>query len=155
MTRRGGPSESTLRAPDPGVGVGLFVSGLIESRQVDHLMGLVVDCCGRGGDRQNGIIVKPSAGDHRWAPADLDRIVGEVAPRLRDGHRVLVHCRSGRSRSTTAAAAVLLDMGLAGTPDEAVRMVALGTGRPPDRRCTSSLREWWSARRQGSLFPTA
>jgi rhodanese-related sulfurtransferase len=137
VTRRGDPSEPTLRAPDPGVGVGLFVSGLIESRQVDHLMGLVVDCCGRGGDRPN------------------DRIVGEVAPRLRDGHRVLVHCRSGRSRSTTAAAAVLLDMGLAGTPDEAVRMVALGTGRPPDRRCTSSLREWWSARRQGSLFPTA
>lgn len=155
MTRRGDPSEPTLRSPDPDAGVGLFVSGLTESRQVEHLMELVVDCCGRGGDRPNGIVARPSAGDHRWAPADLDRIVLEVAPRLRDGHRVLVHCRSGRSRSTTAAAAVLLDMGLAGTPDEAVRMVALGAGRPPDRRCTVSLREWWSARRQIPLFPTA
>ncbi|NBQ99649.1 MAG: hypothetical protein EBT79_10735 [Actinobacteria bacterium] len=151
---------STLRSPTPYINVRMFISGLDEAHQVDHMMGLVVDCCGRGGDRPNGIIARPTAGNHRWAPADLDRIVREVSPRLRDGQRVLIHCRSGRSRSTTAAAAVLLDMGLANTPDEAVRMVALGAfrdgvGETPDRRCTTSLREWWEARRQTALFPAA
>ena len=120
-------------------------------------MGHDVDCCGRGGDRTNGIVVRPTAGDHLWAPVDLDRIVDAVVPRLRDGQRVLVHCKSGRSRSTTAAAAVLLVMGAAATPTEAVRMVARnayrdGIGDTPNRRCTASLDAWWAARRQPALF---
>jgi len=149
---------STIRTPIiDGPIVRLFVSDLNDSLQVEHLMGLVVDCCGRGGDRPNGIVVRPTAGDHLWAPADLDRIVDAVIPRLRDGQRVLVHCKSGRSRSTTAAAAVLLVMGAASTPTEAVRMVARnaykdGIGDTPNRRCTASLDAWWTARRQTALF---
>lgn len=150
--------ESTLRAPIlDGPPVRLFVCGLRDSLEIDHMFGLVVDCCGRGGDRSNGIVVRPSAGDHRWAIADLDRIVGAVVPLLRSGGRVNIHCRSGRSRSTTAAAAVLLDMGRATNPDDAVRMVALnahknGIGESPDRRSMASLHEWWHSRRQTRLF---
>lgn len=150
--------EPTLRTPAlEGPLVRLFVCGLRESLEIDHMVGLVVDCCGRGGDRTNGIVVRPSAGDHRWAIADLDRIVGAVAPVLEAGGRVNIHCRSGRSRSTTAAAAVLLAMGRATNPDDAVRMVALnahkdGVGEAPDRRCMTSLHEWWQSRRQTRLF---
>ena len=150
--------DMTLRNPRVD-GVRLFVSGLDDSLSVESMMGLVVDCCGRGGDRPNGIIVRPTAGDHRWAPADLDRIAAAVIPHLEAGEKVNVHCRSGRSRSTTAAAAVLLAMGHAKTLEEAVHLCALdsyidGVGKAPDRRCMASLREWWHGRKQAPLFST-
>lgn len=140
----------TIRTPRPG----LFVSGLKDSFRIGPEMDLVIDCCGRGGDRPNGIIARPSAGDHQWSVQDLDRIVGVAVPHLRAGHRVLVHCRSGRSRSTTAAAAVILAMDEADDLEGAV----LRSSRPsmdgpcaPDRRCMTSLRAWHIGR-QSSLF---
>ena len=149
--------NTTLRSPQiNGDHLPLFVSGFKESIEIEGLMALVVDCCGRGGDRPNGIIVRPTAGDHLWAPADLDRIVAAVVPRLEARERVNIHCRSGRSRSTTAAAAVLLVMGYAKTPTDAVRLVARnawknGVGDAPNRRCTASLDAWWEGRRQVAL----
>lgn len=149
---------STIRTPIiEGPLVRLFVCDLSDSLEIEGHMGLVVDCCGRGGNRPNGIIVRPTAGDHLWAPADLDRIVNAVIPRLEAGERVNIHCKSGRSRSTTAAAAVLLVMGKAATPTEAVRMVARnaykdGIGDAPNRRCTASLDAWWQGRRQVPLL---
>jgi protein-tyrosine phosphatase len=138
----------TVRTPRPD----FIVCGLTDSFRVGPGVDLVVDCCGKGGVRPNGIIVIPTAGDHRWSNDDLDRIVGAVVPRLRAGHRVLIHCRSGRSRSTTAAAAVLMAMGESSDLDDAVRRSARNAGADaPDRRSLVSLRAWWE-RRQPSLF---
>lgn len=139
---------TTVRSPVSG----LFVSGLADGLRFGHTVHLVVDCCGKGGDRPNAVFARPSAGDHRWSHGDLERIVGAVVPRLRAGHRVLIHCRSGRSRSTTAAAAVLLAMGESSDLDDAVRRSARNEGADaPDRRSIVSLRAWWEGR-QPSLF---
>jgi hypothetical protein len=128
----------------------LWVSGLEESVRFAAHFDLVVDCCGRAGPRPNGIVVCPSAGNHRWAPEDLDRIVGAAVYRVRANRRVLIHCRSGRSRSTTAAAAVLLVLGAYDDPTAAIHAAARnpgedGTGDAPDRRCVASLRAWWAS----------
>lgn len=146
-----------MRSPQLETPIRLFIGDLEEAETVQNLMDLVVDCCGLGGDRDNGMAVVPSAGNHRWAGADLDRIVSAVRPRLMAGERVLLHCRSGRSRSTTAAAAILLAMGKAATVDQALRLCARNThlqegGDAPDRRCAASLREWWHGRQQPRLF---
>lgn len=146
---------STLRNPTAEAVRNLFICNGEESQQVEGLVSLVVDCWGGGGKRKNGVIRRPRR-PHRWSPEDLDQIVAEVRPRLEAGERVLIHCHSGRSRSTTAAAAVLLDMRVARNPIEAVEMVALGARigetEEPDRRCIVSLREWWEGRCQQRLF---
>ena len=127
------------------------VSDLPTSMRVGYDYELVVDCCGKGPDRRNGVTAVPTAGDHRWNPDDLDRIVRLVTPRLESGAFVLVHCRSGRSRSTTAAAAVLLATGWTDDPVKAVAACQL-PGSKPDTRCVKSLRLWWQGRVQPTLF---
>ena len=126
------------------VAPGLWV-GPQSARALQHLFVLVVDCRGSeavAGDR----VFVPRSGKkgNLWEPADFDEMVEVVTSALGHGP-VLIHCRVGRSRSVTAAAAVLLATGRASDPDEAYAMVQLRKGGVGEltRRC---LLRWWKER---------
>jgi hypothetical protein len=61
----------------------------------------------------------------RCAPTldEVTKVADWTAARVREGKRVYLHCAFGRGRSAMAAAAVLLRLGEARTPDEAVMRV--------------------------------
>jgi hypothetical protein len=144
---------TTLRSARIQGAAHLLICGLQDSASAEVLVSKIIDCCGKAKGRAGRVTVTPSAGDHCWSPADLDRIVAEVSPVLQAGDRVLIHCNSGRSRSSTAAAAVLLAMGLATTPDVALAATTLESSRTtPHRRAVQSLRDWWATKRQAQLF---
>lgn len=136
----------------------LMLSSLRDSAIAESLVTKVIDCCGKAQGRAGRVTVTPSAGDHCWAPADLDRIVAEVRPVLESGDQVLIHCNSGRSRSSTAAAAVLLAMGLVSNVDAALSATVLDPATSgicrttPHRRAVQSLRDWWISKRQIQMF---
>ena len=56
-------------------------------------------------------------------PAELARAVDWVAARRAEGRAVLIHCAQGHGRSATVAAAVLVRLGLAPGPGEALAIV--------------------------------
>lgn len=73
---------------------------------------LIIDCVGAEPHPSIPTLTcLPSAGRRAWSPHDLDRIVAAAAPVLRSGQAVVVHCEHGRSRSVTAAAAILVGLG--------------------------------------------
>jgi len=125
------------------VAAGLWVSGLVEAREWAGAVDLVIDCLDRYGPTGRT--------NHAWTPDDLDRIVGVVRGCEGD---VLIHCRSGKSRSATAAAAVILDRGLASSPKAAMDMARLGSRRM-NSQSIGGLNRWWARRqaaRQTPLF---
>jgi protein-tyrosine phosphatase len=87
---------------------------------------------------------------HRWTEDDLDVISELVMGCLEQDRRVLIHCGRGVSRSTCAAAAVLLSMGRATEVEQAVEMVR-DSKRAPVNTALASLKRWWANRRQLKL----
>ncbi len=122
------------------VGDKLWVANLEEAREWADAVDLVIDCLD-----DHAPTGKTS---HEWTPDDLDAIVTAVKVATGD---VLVHCRSGKSRSACAAAAVLLDRGDADDPTAAMRMTKMGTSRM-NPHSVKGLREWWDRRQQASMF---
>lgn len=122
------------------VGTNLWVSSLEEALEWAGVVDCVIDCLGE---------YRPTGKtNHAWMPSDLDRIVQAALDTKGD---VLVHCRSGKSRSPCAAAAILLARGEAQTPEEAMKK----TGSPNRRmnnHSTKGLKDWWEQRNQPSLF---
>lgn len=57
------------------------------------------------------------------APDEVARAAEWVAAKRAEGHPVYIHCAFGRGRSAMVAAAVLLRMGLARRPDEALALL--------------------------------
>ncbi len=88
--------------------------------------------------------------DHNWTSEDLDAIVKKVSQWLEEDQWVLIHCGRGVSRSTCAAAAVLLHLGEAKTVEQAVEMCR-DPYRVPVKTALSSLRSWWNEKRQMEL----
>lgn len=65
-------------------------------------------------------IVDPSGKWVAFTPEHLDRILAFTA-NLRDWHRLLVHCRAGKSRSTAIMMGILMQHGR--SPEEAFKAV--------------------------------
>lgn len=134
--------QETLREVAPG----LWVSDQDSAHALGGDFALVVDCTGWA--RPTG-----STG-HAWTPEDLDAIVARVAPLLKAGKPVLIHCRRGVSRSACAAAAVLLADGGAATVRGALAKTTFES-KAPSSQSVGGLRKWWKARvaaRQVGLF---
>jgi protein tyrosine phosphatase (PTP) superfamily phosphohydrolase (DUF442 family) len=118
----------------------LWVAGLEEAREWGDAVDLVIDCLT---DHE-----PTGRTSHEWTPDDLDAIVARA--RVTEGD-VLIHCRSGKSRSACAAAAVLLDRGEAEDPTAAMRMARM-EGSRMNPYSVRGLREWWDRRQQAGLF---
>lgn len=118
----------------------LWVAGLEEAQDWADAVDLVIDCLTD--------IAPTGRTSHEWTPDDLDTVVEKA--RTVDGD-VLVHCRSGKSRSACAAAAILLDRGEAEDPTTAMRMTRAGGSRM-NPYSVRGLREWWDRRQQAGLF---
>ena len=133
--------QETLRE----VSKNLWVSDFESARMVEDDFTLVVDCTGRAPDRWNGISIPPTGiTNHYWTVEDLNRITIKVSARLRAGKPVLIHCSRGVSRSVTAAAAVLLDLGRAHTVKDALAKT-MYPGTKPNAHSIAGLKEWWDA----------
>lgn len=115
----------------------------------------IIDCTTEGSQhryRDRVLHVPPSGSNsHKWAADDLDAIVELAEGCLEKGRNVLIHCGRGVSRSTCAAAAVLLHLGHARTVEDAVALTR-HPDRQPVKTAVASLRTWWDARRQMELF---
>jgi rhodanese-related sulfurtransferase len=135
-------------SPDPRqVHPGLYV-GSLAARGTTGDYGLVIDCHGAPATPCGcpvAVAIPKGRMAHTWSAADLDSIVSLVVPVLHEGGSVLIHCRRGVSRSATAAAAVLLQLGLADDVDAAVAAVRHPTRRPASASA-GSLRSWWLQR---------
>jgi hypothetical protein len=83
---------------------------------------------------------------HAWEPPDLNEIVRCVIPALKEGKTVLIYCKRGISRSTTAAAACLLAMGDAPTLENAIDRTRSHV-RVPASQCVGGLKRWWESQR--------
>lgn len=133
----------TLREVFPG----LWVSDIESAAVVGADFDLVVDCTGEGPTKGNGktASLRPRGKtNHDWTEEQLTRIAKGVAKRIRKGETVLIHCRRGVSRSTVAAAAVLMRLGQAQTTREAVAK-ARWDGHNPASMSMGSLNRWWKA----------
>lgn len=97
----------------------------------------------------------------RWSVPTLDRahpvaaghddVVAQVAALVRKGERVYVHCAFGRGRSAAFVCAVLIDLGVCGSVDEAIAVV---TKARPQVRVRGVQREGvarFAARRESSI----
>lgn len=94
----------------------------LDGRYPDYLAWLAA-----GGDGAGRTAIWMPVHDlHAPSHADMSALVDRIVDRLRDGQRVLVHCAAGKGRAGTAAACVLVAMGV--DADEALRTVA--TCRP-------------------------
>lgn len=143
--------KSTLRSVAPR----LWVSDAESVESVSPLMGVIIDCTGRAPTASNKIHARPTGvTGHSWTVADLDRVVEWATAYLDDGKRVLIHCNRGRSRSTCAAAAVLLAQGIVDTVPAALARTGI-PGESPVATSVAGLRKWWEAKqeaRQESMF---
>jgi protein-tyrosine phosphatase len=147
---------SNLRMVSPGIWVGPTAS-----IRTPHNFDLVIDCAGLLVDAPFPVEVATPSGKtaHTWTNRDLDRLVQVASPTLEAKGSVLLCCLHGRSRSATAASAILLAQGVAHDLDDAVTMVRL-PGRRPAKSSKESLKRWWLARNlqvlpfpQTELFP--
>jgi len=138
-------TKETLREVSPN----LWVSDLSSASVLRPDFDLTIQCvpdplpsC-RGDHR----VIVPSGGSpHSWSFRDLERITCLVRGALNLGKSVLIFCNRGQSRSASAAAAVLLDIGLCTAPDEAMKKVSSKRGRPAKASLDSVVR-WWKAKR--------
>ena len=145
----------TLREVVPN----LWVSDIESAAVVGEDFDIVIDCTGKGPTHGNPkvrtVSRRPSgSGSHAWTVEDLDWITKGTGYHLKAGHKVLIHCRRGVSRSATAAAAVLLKMGLAKNPKDAIRRTSF-QGSTPATACVGGLNKWWKelqASRQTKLL---
>ena len=132
----------------------LFVSDRASAAIIGDDFSRVVSCIKDAPTAANckTLVVCPSGKTaHIWEVGDLDQITTIVMMRLEVGGDVLIHCRSGVSRSTVAAAAVLLKMGHVDNVKEALKL-ASWEGRKPASQSVGSLKRWWAAQNQTSLF---
>ena len=139
----------------PNTTIELFIC---DQKEVVHFGGQfddIIDCTTDGVTHAftSKVCHVPPSGknDHNWTVEDLDIITELVAGSLARGRRVLIHCGRGVSRSSCAAAAVLLHLGKSRTIEGAV-----GKARHPEREpvktAVAGLKGWWASRQQGRLF---
>jgi hypothetical protein len=138
-------TKETLRQVAPNLWVSDFVTGSILRSDFN----LTIKCISEElpfcrGDHRT--IIPTGGTPHTWSPEDLDRITFHVRGALDLEKRVLIFCHKGRSRSACAAAAVLLEMGLAKDVPEAIKKVSRRTGRPA-KSTVDSLRRWWKSKK--------
>jgi hypothetical protein len=143
------PWFAILKPVDPReVAAGIWV-GSVAARKAGSRYDLIVDCLGAPNEPNDGCrveVVTPNGRTgHTWEPGDLEAVVSVAAPVLGNGGRVLIHCRRGVSRSATAAAAVILHLGIAADVEDAVNMVRRQGSRPANSS-VGSLSRWWSSR---------
>lgn len=143
-----------MRQPHPEIE--LYVAGKASVPAIGGDMDDIIDCTSegcRGHDHMSKVVHLPPTGnnDHQWELDDLDAIVELATGCLKQGRIVLIHCNRGVSRSTTAASAVLLALGLARNVDEAIEM-ARHHERVPVKTAQNSLCRWWDRRRQLRLI---
>lgn len=129
----------------------LWVSDIDSAEIIGDDVSLVIDCTGVGPTRGNGRTLSIVADGHRWDAESLTQIANLAGMRLEAGGDVLIHCNRGVSRSVCAAAAVLLWMGSAKSVDEAIDLVRWEDRRPATVT-VGSLKRWWDAQKQMSLF---
>lgn len=114
----------------------------------------IIDCTTEGAPhlcRDHVLHVPPTGkNSHDWTSDDLDTITELAEGCLLSGRKVLIHCGRGVSRSTCAAAAVLLVMGYAKTVEQAVNLTR-DPDRVPVKTALASLSRWWADRHQLSL----
>jgi len=137
--------EKTLRK----VSVGLWVSDTQSAEDFSHPYVLLMDCSGKGVKSPRRVSCLPTGStSHSWTVSDLNKIVARVK-----AHKgpVVFHCHRGVSRSTCAAAAVLLDRGEALTVEEALAKTSHKV-HTPATQSVSGLQKWWAARQQTALF---
>ena len=149
--------ETVLREVLPN----LWVSDADSASVISDTFGdidLVLDCTGRDKPRRNLLNVRPTGStSHSWTVEDLDEIVHLVKAKRQFERKVLIHCQSGRSRSTCAAAAVLLALGLEKTVTRAIDRTKI-PGTNVNTQSLGGLKKWWGAKlreRQISLFEEA
>jgi len=143
-----------MRRPMPN----LMVASAREIASCGRWADDIFDCTPEGVDhphRDKVLHLPPTGGNsHKWSPEDLDVIVELAEGCLDKNRRVIIHCGRGVSRSTCAAAAVLLHRGVTSDVDDAVAR-ARNPERQPVATALASLRSWWvgreSNRRQGTL----
>ena len=133
----------------------LSVADLESANAVGSNYALVVDCTGKAAKTPNRVHLRPTGTtSHSWTVADLDAITEKAVPLLKEGKLVLVHCRRGISRSTCAAAAILLALGEARNVDHALSFTKYPDSTP-NAESVTGLRRWWRAvqeRKQTTLF---
>jgi len=113
----GKPIHETLREVSPD----LWVSDRVSARMVGEDFALVVDCWGKTKDAPNKMHARPTGKtNHFWTVHDLVEIAKAAKPHLVAGRPVLIHCSRGVSRSTCAAAAVMMILGRVDTIDEGI-----------------------------------
>ena len=100
-----------------------------------------------------GVLREPVQDGKPFPPGVLDRVVAFVDEALRRGHPVLVQCAAGRSRSASAAYAIL--RALYGLSDaEALRRVeTVHMGFRWPRRATLESARRWAWRRGLGIEP--
>lgn len=134
----------SLREISPG----LWISSAKEAGILSDSADLVVDCRtrDRGDLPANAVQMCPSGKtNHSWEIKDLDAIVALVEPFLQENKTVLIHCQRGRSRSVTAAVAVLVAAGRAKGYEDGVKM-ARHPEFFPKQVCLGGLRNWLQSR---------
>ena len=141
-----------MRHPHPDLQ--LMISGKAEVAQVGVAFDDIVDCTTEGVQHlwMPAVLHCPPTGknDHNWTVEDLDTIVELVKGCLDQDRKVLIHCGRGVSRSTCAAAAVLLYLGKAQSVEEAVALTR-HPERAPVKTALASLEAWWLTRRNPKL----
>lgn len=142
-----------MRQPTPEID--LYVASKVAVPANGGDVDIIIDCTPEGPTHQWAAKVRHVApqGDngHQWTRDDLDRIVGLAMNALGQGQSVLIHCNRGVSRSTCAAAAVLLAMGVTRSVNEAVTLCRHHE-RAPVKTAQASLCRWWDAHRQLQLI---
>lgn len=135
-------------APDPRQVHPCLYVGSLAARARSNDFDLVVDCLGATTASCGCpvVVVTPTGRTgHTWSAIDLGLIISEVVPVIEEGGTVLVHCRRGVSRSATAAAAVLLALGVVDDVDDALER-ARHPRRRPATSSEGSLKAWWVKR---------
>lgn len=118
----------------------LWVRGIPEARHVEEVD--VVVSCLRHPDLElaatmPGAYLSYPMSDGKRLPAGLPAIVDDLAGHVREGRKVVIHCRAGRNRSALLAALVVREVnGCSGA--EARRLVQ-------ERRPNSLYNEWFAA----------
>jgi hypothetical protein len=132
----------------------LWVSDCDTAAQTCGDYDLVIDCIDHSYNCDHKIVITPSGKtNHSWTIADLNKIITAALPVMKDGGKVLIHCRRGVSRSAVGAAAILLGSGRS----QSVKMALLKScvDGEPNSQSVKGLSDWLKLREskaQPSLF---